>query len=50
MTFLILNGHGINLRVDNAKLHIRDGRFSTTEEPKEYVFSPKQIDIDSVVI
>jgi CRISP-associated protein Cas1 len=50
MTFLLLNGHGINLRVDNAKLHIRDGRFSTTEEPKEYVFSPKQIDIDSVVI
>jgi CRISP-associated protein Cas1 len=50
MTFLLLNGHGINLRVDNAKLHIRDGRFSTTEEPKEYVFSPKQSDIDSVVI
>jgi len=50
MTFLLLNGHGINLRVDNAKLHIRDGHYSTTEEPKEYVFSPKQIDIDSVVI
>ncbi|MGA2913118.1 MAG: CRISPR-associated endonuclease Cas1 [Methanoregula sp.] len=50
MTFLLLNGHGINLRVDNAKLHIRDGRTSTTGEPKEYVFSPKQIDVDSVVI
>jgi CRISPR-associated protein Cas1 len=50
MTFLLLNGHGINLRVDNAKLHIKDGRNSTTEEPKEYLFSPQRIDIDSVVI
>ena len=50
MTFLTLNGNGIHMHVDNAKLHIKDGRFSTTEEPKEYVFSPKQIDIDSVVI
>lgn len=47
---LLLNGHGINMHVDGARLHIKDGRFSTTEEPQEYVFSPKRIDIDSIII
>ncbi|MCM1987488.1 CRISPR-associated endonuclease Cas1 [Methanococcoides seepicolus] len=50
MKMLLLNGHGINMRVDGAKLHIKDGRFSTTEVPKEYVFSPKRMDIDSIVV
>ncbi|UGV39822.1 CRISPR-associated endonuclease Cas1 [Methanococcoides orientis] len=50
MKLLLLNGHGINMRVDGAKLHIKDGRFSTTEEPEEYVFSPKRIDVDSIVV
>jgi CRISPR-associated protein Cas1 len=36
--------------VDGAKLHIKDGRFSTFEEPQEYIFSPKRIDINSVII
>ena len=47
---LLLNGHGINMHVDGARLHIKDGRFSTTEEPQEYVYSPKRIDIDSIII
>ena len=38
------------MRVSGAKLHVKDGRFSTTEEPLQYVFSPKRIDIDSIVI
>lgn len=38
------------MRVDGAKLHIKDGRFSATEEPEEYVFSPKRIDVDSIVV
>jgi CRISPR-associated protein Cas1 len=50
MRFLLLNGNGIDIRVNNAKLHVRDGRFSTTEIPEEYVFSPKRMDIDSIII
>lgn len=50
MRFLLLNGHGIRIWVDSAKLHIRDGRFSTEEEPKEYVFAPKSIDVDSIIL
>ncbi|MEL4305252.1 CRISPR-associated endonuclease Cas1 [Methanococcoides sp. LMO-2] len=50
MKMLLLNGHGINMRVDAAKLHIKDGRFSTTEKPQKYVFYPKRIDIDSIVV
>ncbi|NPE30342.1 CRISPR-associated endonuclease Cas1 [Methanococcoides sp. SA1] len=50
MKLLLLNGHGISMHVDGAKLHIKDGRFSTTEDPQEYVFSPKRIDIDSIVV
>lgn len=50
MKFLLLNGHGIDMRVSGSKLHVKDGRFSTTEEPEEYVFSPKRIDVDSIII
>jgi len=50
MTFLLLNGHGISLRIDSAKLYIKDGWFSTKEKPKQYIFRPKQIDINSIVI
>jgi CRISP-associated protein Cas1 len=50
MTILVLNGHGIQMFVDGAKLHIRDGRSSSTEIPTEYNFSPQRIDIDNIVI
>ncbi len=50
MKLLLLSGHGIDMRVDSAKLHIKDGRTSTTEEPQEYVFSPRRMDIDNIVI
>jgi len=50
MKLLLLNGHGINMRVDGAKLHIKDGRVSASEEPQEYVFHPKRIDVDSIVV
>jgi len=50
MKLLLLNGHGINMHVDGAKLHIKDGRFSASEEPQEYVFHPKRIDVDSIVV
>lgn len=50
MRFLLLNGHGIDMRVSGAKLHVKNGRFSTTEEPEKYIFSPKRMDIDSIII
>lgn len=50
MKFLLLNGHGITMKVDRARLHITDGRISTEEEPATYVFHPQRIDIDSIVI
>jgi CRISPR-associated protein Cas1 len=50
MKFLLLNGHGINMHVDGAKLFIKDGRFTTKEEPKQYCFTPQRIDVDNIVI
>src|SRR5512141_486362 len=50
MKILLLDGYGIDMRVDGGKLHIKNGRSSPDEEPEEYVFAPKRIDIDSIVI
>ena len=50
MKLLLLSGHGIDMRVNSAKLYIKDGRTSTTEEPQEYVFSPRRMDLDNIVI
>ena len=50
MRLLLLKGHGIDMHVDGAKLYIKDGRFSTTEEPQQYVFTPKRIDVDNIII
>jgi len=50
MKLLLLNGHGIHIRVDKSKLYVKDGRFNITDEPLEYVFSPKRIDVDNVII
>jgi CRISPR-associated protein Cas1 len=47
---LLLNGHGIDMRVSGAKLYIKNGRTSTTEDPEEYVFSPKRMDIDHIIV
>jgi len=38
------------MHVDGAKLHIKGGRYSVEDEPDEYVFTPKRIDVDNVVI
>ena len=50
MKLLLLDGYGIDMRVDGGKLHIKEGRSSPDEEPEEYIFAPKRIDIDSIVI
>ena len=50
MKLLLLDGYGIDMRVDRGKLHIKEGRSSPDEEPGEYIFAPKRIDIDSIVV
>jgi len=50
MKLLLLNGHGISLRVDGAKLCIRDGMTSSDVEPEMFVFRPKRIDIENIII
>jgi CRISPR-associated protein Cas1 len=50
MKMLLLNGHGIDMRVSGAKLHIKNGRTSTDQEPEKYVFSPKRMDIDHIIV
>ena len=50
MKLLLLNGHGINLKVEGSKLFIKNGFYSLTEKSLEYVFLPKRIDIDHVII
>ncbi len=50
MKFLLLNGYGINFRVEKAKLHIVEGRYADDIQPKEYIFSPKKIDVDNIVV
>src|SRR3989344_1438561 len=49
MRFLLLNGHGLYFAVDRARLYIKDGIYSE-EKPKEYVFRPKRIPYDNIVI
>ncbi len=50
MRYLLLNGHGINIGVDSAKLHVTDGRWNIEEEPEHYVFYPKTSKIDEIIL
>ncbi|WP_406661411.1 hypothetical protein V7O66_02485 [Methanolobus sp. ZRKC3] len=50
MKMLLLNGHGIDIRVNSAKIRIKNGRTSPNEEPEQYVFSPKRMDIDHIIV
>lgn len=50
MKLLLLNGHGIDMRVDGAKLKVKDGRYLDDVEPEKYLFSPKRIDVNSIII
>ncbi len=50
MKLLLLDGYGIDMRVDGGKLHIKEGISSPENEPHKYVFFPKRIDIDSIII
>ncbi|MFH1591457.1 MAG: CRISPR-associated endonuclease Cas1 [archaeon] len=46
---LVLNGHGIKVWVDAARLKIRDGQ-TGEGTPHEWTFRPKRIGIDNLVI
>lgn len=50
MKTLFLSGHGVNLRVENSRLIIRDGCEYERREPAEYELRPKGDDYDSIVI
>ncbi|QQR92682.1 MAG: CRISPR-associated endonuclease Cas1 [Candidatus Iainarchaeum archaeon] len=50
MKLLLLNGHGINLKVEKAKLHVKDGFSEFGKEPTQYIYSPRRIDVDNVII
>jgi CRISP-associated protein Cas1 len=50
MKMILLNGHGMNIKVDGAKLYIKDGKYEDDVEPETYRFSPKRINVDNIVI
>lgn len=50
MRTLYLSGHGVNLRVENARLIIRDGCEFERPEPCEYGLRPKYDEYDNIVI
>lgn len=50
MKMILLNGHGIKMNVEKAKLHIKDGKYDDEITPEEYIFSPKRINVDNIII
>lgn len=50
MRSLMLSGYGIRMSVDNGKLHIQNGYDKNIPEPGRYVFKPKFVDYDNIVV
>jgi len=50
MNTLFLSGYGITLSVNAGRLHVKDGRDADKDESESYVFRPKMIDVDNIVI
>ncbi|MDW7728345.1 MAG: hypothetical protein SCH70_14805 [Candidatus Methanoperedens sp.] len=50
MKLLLLSGFGINIKVDSGKLHIKDGFKDPGVKGVEYIYKPKFIDIDNIII
>ena len=50
MNTLLLSGHGISMNVDGGKLHIQDGHDFNRPNPDNYIFKPKFIDLDNIVV
>ncbi|NLT38537.1 MAG: hypothetical protein GXX95_10335 [Methanomassiliicoccus sp.] len=50
MRTLFLSGHGIDMRVENAHLIIRDGHEYERAKPSTYELKPKYDEYDNIVI
>ena len=50
MKFLTLSGHGASVKVSDGKLHVQDGRSTVDQEPESFVFTPKRIPYDNIVV
>ncbi len=50
MKAILLNGHGIEIKVSQAKLKIKDGKYDDDIEPERFVFSPKRINVNNIII
>jgi len=50
MNPLYLSGFGVSLRVDGARLIVKDGFLEPDSSQREYVFEPRRMPHDSVVI
>ncbi|MFA6462033.1 MAG: CRISPR-associated endonuclease Cas1 [Candidatus Woesearchaeota archaeon] len=47
---LLLDGYGISIKIDNSKIHIKNGTDKAGKNNEEYIFSPKRIDVNHIVI
>jgi CRISPR-associated protein Cas1 len=50
MKILILSGYGISITVDGGRLTIQDGHDLDQQNPEKYVFRPKFIDLDTIIV
>jgi len=50
LNYLLLSGYGITINVDGGRLHIKDGHDKDKSNPKEYIYKPKFIDLDNIII
>ena len=50
MKMLLLDGYGLSIKVDGAKLHIKNGTEKNGVIGEEYIYSPKRIDVDNIIV
>jgi len=50
MNSLLLSGHGISMTVDGGKLHVQNGHDKDNPSPEQYLFKPKYINLDNIVV
>jgi CRISPR-associated protein Cas1 len=50
MRTLLLSGYGISMNVYGGRLRIRNGHERDKSNPEEYVYKPKFIDLDNIVV
>ena len=50
MRILMLSGYGISITVDGGILTIQDGHNLDQQNPEKYVYRPKFIDLDTIIV